>query len=135
MDATLLNEAQLKANQETKQQNKKLKAETVDSYERIHFIDASVLQEDVFQADVNFRISPSLHISNNEVKIKQVELDFQDGEGYRSYSLSDKLIPNRFNAVGERLISIRLLTERGAFVFQSLINVKQLERIAPYREF
>ncbi len=135
LDATFLNEVQLKENEETKKQNKKLKAEIVEGYERIHFINASVLQEDVFQAEVNFQLSPSLHISNNDVKIKQVELDFQDGKGYRSYPLSENLISYRFSAVGERFISIRLLTERGAFVFQSLINVKQLERIPPFREF
>ena len=84
-------------------------ARQMEGYERIHFINASVLQEDIFQAEVNFRLSPSLHISNNNVKIKQVELDLQDGKGYRSYPLGEKLIPYRFNAIGERFISIRLI--------------------------
>lgn len=106
LDVTLLTEEQLKESESLKKQNKKAKAETVNSYERIHFINASVLQEDVFQADVNFRLSPSLHISNNNVKIKQVEIDFADGKGYRSYPLSEKLIPYRFTAIGERFISI-----------------------------
>lgn len=132
LDATMLTEQQLRENQHKKQQNQKADA---SSYERIHFISASVLQEDVFQADINFRISPSLHISNNQVKIERVELDFQDGKGYRSYPLSDQLISYHFSSIGERIISIRLLTDRGAFVFNSLINVRQLERIAPYREF
>lgn len=64
LDATLLTEEELKENEQLKKQNKNPKTETVDGYERIHFISASVLQEDIFQADVNFRLSPSLHISN-----------------------------------------------------------------------
>jgi hypothetical protein len=135
LDATLLTEEQLKENEALKKQSKKPASATVDGYERIHFINASVLQEDVFQSEVNFQLSPSLHISNNNVRIKQVELDFHDGKGYRSHPLSEKLIPYRFSSLGERLLSIRLLTERGAFVFQTLINVKQLERIPPFREF
>ena len=132
LDATLLTKAQLDDNVKQKQNNKKVNA---DKYEKLYIVSASVLQEDIYEANVKFKLSPELSIGNAKNNIRRVELDFQDGKGFQSYPLSNRLIEYRFESIGERVITIKLLTERGTYVFYSKVNVKQLDRPKVHREF
>ena len=61
-DAVVLTEAQVNDNVKAKEQNKK--ADSKD-YENIEIIAVGLLQSETFQADVQFRISPSLVQTNN----------------------------------------------------------------------
>ncbi|WP_428662013.1 RICIN domain-containing protein [Runella sp.] len=132
IDATYLNQEQLDENAKAKKDGKKISS---DKYENLYIVAASVLQEDIYQADVNFRISPSLHISNNKNEIKKLEIDFQDGKGFRSFDLKDQIIPYHFSSIGERSLSIRLYTARSTYLFYTRVNVRQLERPQIFREF
>ncbi|MDF7820199.1 RICIN domain-containing protein [Runella sp. MFBS21] len=132
LDATFLDEKQAEENSKEKQQGKKAKSE---QYEKVFFLAAAVLQKDIYQADVSFKIDPNLHISNNKNEIKRLEIDFQDGKGYQSFEMKAKAIPYRFTSTGERIITLRIYTQRGTYVFHSRIDVKQLERPKIYREF
>lgn len=132
LDATYLNQEQVEKNAKEKKEGKKV---TTEKYEKLFFVAASVLQENIYQADVSFRISPALHFSNNNNEIKQVEIDFQDGKGYRAYELKEQNISYRFSSIGERAIGIRLYTKRGTYLFYSRINIKRLERPRKFRDF
>jgi hypothetical protein len=57
------------------------KAVDFSGYEPVRIIMASVLQEDVFQADVLFRLDPGLYISNHDHPIQNLEIDFHNGKG------------------------------------------------------
>jgi hypothetical protein len=79
----LLNEQQLK---EAEQKNS-IKNNNPQAYEKIRFISVSVLQEEVYQAEVQFKISPDTLITNRTSSIQAVEIDFNDGKGFTNYSL------------------------------------------------
>jgi hypothetical protein len=132
VDAVLMTKAQLEEN--AKQKENKQKVNT-DSYEKIPIVYASVLQEDVYQAEVSFRISSVFHLGGGKNNIRRVELDFQDGKGFQSYPLNERQINHRFEAIGERVLTIRLITERGPYIFYSKLNVRQLKRPEILREF
>ncbi|CAG5068213.1 hypothetical protein DYBT9623_00942 [Dyadobacter sp. CECT 9623] len=104
-------------------------------YERVRIVSASVLKEDLYQADVIFKLSPGFYFSNQTDQVKTVEIDFGNGKGYRSFTLSEQLIPHRFETEGEHLIHIRLTTGRITYRFETKVNVLQMERIKPFAEF
>ncbi|TAH14053.1 MAG: T9SS C-terminal target domain-containing protein [Runella slithyformis] len=132
VDATLMTTQQVEENAKQKENKQKVKA---DKYEKISIVSASVLQEDIYEANVRFKISQALNLGGAKNDIKRLEIDFQDGKGWRSYPLNDKEIEYRFESVGERVLALRLLTERGPYIFYSKVNVKQLERPKVHREF
>ncbi|MCE6989457.1 T9SS type A sorting domain-containing protein [Dyadobacter sp. CY323] len=105
------------------------------AYERFDIVYAAVLQEDIYQAEVAFRISPELFITNHAEKPERIELNFNDGQGYKAYPVSNDLIQHRFESIGEQKIGIRLLLNDKTFLFETKVNVRQLERIKPYKEF
>lgn len=131
IEGTLLTEQQLKENERKKSIGQPV---NVNAYEKIHFISASVLQEKLFQAEVNFKISSSLYVSNSQL-VKGLEIDFGDGKGFKHYELKDQLILHTFAFVGQHTLKIRLQTSRGAYLFETSVNVLQLERRKPFREF
>jgi pimeloyl-ACP methyl ester carboxylesterase len=131
VEGTLLSEQQLK----DAEQKNSLKNNSPQDYETIRFLSASVLQEEVFQAEVHLKISPELLTTNRPSSIQGVEIDFNDGKGFAKYSLSNQLIAHRFNSLGKNLIKIKLQTPEGYYLFESVVNVMQLERKKPYREF
>jgi hypothetical protein len=128
---TLLSEQQLK----DAEQRNNFKNNSSQDYERIRFLYASVLQEEVFQAEVQFKISPDLWITNRPSSIQSVEIDFDDGMGFRNYEIANQLISHRFNRLGKNSIKIKLQTLEGPYLFESVINVMQFERRKPFREF
>ncbi|WP_031526621.1 hypothetical protein [Dyadobacter crusticola] len=67
-----------------------------------------MLQEEVFQGDVAFKISRELYISNDTAQPAQVELDLEDGRGFVAYPFSEKPIMHQFSAVGKHTVHIRL---------------------------
>ncbi|MEO6281865.1 MAG: T9SS type A sorting domain-containing protein [Dyadobacter sp.] len=118
-------------------EQKKKNGKAVDflAYDPVRIMMASVLQEDVFQADVLFRLDPGLYISNHDHPIQNLEIDFHDGKGYAVYPLSTQLIPHQFANIGKHKIDLRLKSGHNVFVFQTLVNVLQLERVKPFMEF
>ncbi|MDZ7900085.1 MAG: hypothetical protein U5N85_18940 [Arcicella sp.] len=91
-------------------------------------IAASPLQEDLFQADVQFKISPKLMQSNLANSIESIELSFDEGKSWKSYSFSDQLIPHHFDKMDEQTIGIKLNTKKGTYITFTEINIRQLER-------
>ncbi|WAC13944.1 esterase/lipase family protein [Dyadobacter pollutisoli] len=131
VEGTLLNEQQLK---EAEQKNS-IKNNSPQDYERIRFLSASVLQEEVYQAEVQFKISPDLLIANRPSSIQSIEIDFSDGKGFTNYKVVNQLIHHKFNSLGKNAIKIKLQTPKGSYLFESVVNVMQFERKKPNREF
>lgn len=91
-------------------------------------IAASPLQEDIFQANVQFRLSTSLLQSNINNTIDSVALSFDEGKNWQSYTFSEQLIKHHFDKMGEQTIGIKLITAKGTYVTFTTLNVKQLQR-------
>jgi pimeloyl-ACP methyl ester carboxylesterase len=128
-DALVLTENQINENIKAKSQNKKADGK---NYENVELITAGLLQGEIFQGNVSFRISPDLIQSNINNKIDHLEIDFQDGKGYRSFELKEQLIPYQFKTIGEVAITIKLVTKRGSFVTYNVLKINQLERPVPF---
>lgn len=95
--------------------------------EKVRFIAASLLRDDIFQADVRFKISPSLFITNQGRRATALELDFGEGRGYQQFNLEEKLIEYRFGNTGKHTIRIKLHTSGGVFCFRNRIEIMQME--------
>jgi hypothetical protein len=121
------------ADNETKK--KAGKSVEFSTYEKVRIVSTAVLQEDVYQAEVSFRITPELFITNRTEKPESIELDFNDGKGYKTYPISNDLVHHRFESTGEQKMGIRLTINNKTFLFETKVNVRQLERIKPYKEF
>lgn len=122
-DATLLDSVQVEENIKLKGQNKKADGKR---YETIYILAASVLQEDVYQAKVQFQVSPSRYFTNNDNPITGLELDFQDGKGFQAFGLKERLISHTYNSVGMHGLTVKLRSQRGIYVFQTQVNVRSL---------
>ncbi|WAC10807.1 T9SS type A sorting domain-containing protein [Dyadobacter pollutisoli] len=132
LDGIYLTGKQIADNEQSKKNNQFVDFST---YEPVRIITASVLQEDVFEADILFRLNPSLYISNHDHSIQNLEIDFHDGKGYATYPLSAQLIPHHFSNLGKQKIDFRLTSGDKIFAFQTQVNVLQLERLKPFMEF
>ncbi len=131
-DGVLLTEAQLTENAKKKAAGEKVEG---NRYEHIFFFAASVLQEDLFQADVTFRLDPALHFSNNGNQIKHIDIDFQEGKGFQPMGFKEQSLPYHFSTTGEHPLMLRIFTDRGTFFCQTKVNVRQLERPKASRNF
>ncbi|MEO6283357.1 MAG: T9SS type A sorting domain-containing protein [Dyadobacter sp.] len=132
MESIYLSGKQIADNEATKKAGKSVDFST---YEKVRIVSVAVLQEDVYQAEVSFRISLDLLITNHTGRPESIELDFNDGKGYKTYPISDNLVHHRFESTGEQKIGIRLRVDNKTFLFETKVNVRQLERIKPYKEF
>lgn len=129
MDAVLLSEEQVKDNIKAKSEGKSADAGT---YEKFDFITAGLLQQEIFQGDVQFQLSKELLLSDNANEIRSISIDFLDGKGWQVFSLKEnELIGHRFQSKGEVAIYIRLETERGSYISENVLQIKMIERIKP----
>ncbi|WP_028524437.1 PA14 domain-containing protein [Runella limosa] len=124
-DATFLTQAQVNDNIKAKNQGKKADEK---AYENIEMIAAGLLQGEVFQADVQFQISPKLVQTNIKNPIEGLEIDFQDGKGWQRYEYTERLIPHRFTTTGTVAIALKLITKRGIYITYCPLQIKALER-------
>lgn len=127
----------MSVNQITDNEERKKTGQKVDfsTYEKFDIVYASILQEDVYQADVEFKFTPELFITNHTEALNQIDVDFCDGTGYKQLSISDRLISHSFRSTGEHRILIRFQANGKNWFFETKVNVRQLERIKPYKEF
>ncbi|WP_439555582.1 hypothetical protein, partial [Dyadobacter sp.] len=102
---------------------------------RFNIVYGAVLQEEVFQGNIAFQVSRELYISNDTTQSAQVELDLEDGRGFVAYPFSEKPIAHQFSTVGKHTVHIRLTLGRKAYLFDTEVNVRQLERSKPFAEF
>jgi hypothetical protein len=86
------------------------------------------MQSELYQKDVQLQLDVDLLISDNNNKIKEIELDFQDGKGWRKYEFKNQLIDYTFDRIGKTSIGIKLKTSKGEYITYSTLDVKQLER-------
>lgn len=131
VDATLLDSTQIEEN--VKQKGKGKKADS-KKYETVYILAASVLQEEVYQANVQFQISPALHFNNNDNPITGLELDFHDGKGFQVFGLKERTINYTYTSVGMHGLAIKLRSQRGIYVFQTQLNVVSLAKPVYSRE-
>lgn len=90
LESIYLSDEELVKNEAVKKAGKKV---DFSKYERVKIVSAAVMQEDLYQADVSFLLDEGLNISNHTDKIATVEIDFNDGQGFASYSVSNQPIP------------------------------------------
>jgi hypothetical protein len=123
---------EIAANEEKKKRGHKVDFST---YEKFDIVYASVLQQDVYQANVEFRFTSDFFISNHSEALNQIDVDFCDGGGYKRLSISDKTISYHFRSTGEHPILLRFQANGKKWLFETKVNVRQLERIKPHKEF
>ncbi|WP_025765329.1 esterase/lipase family protein [Dyadobacter tibetensis] len=128
LDALMLSEAQVQDNMKAHKEGKKA---DISGYESLELIAAGLLQEEIFQGDVQFLFGKALVYANNKNKIESIGIDFQDGKGWHTFAMKDELVSHRFDALGEVAISIRLVTDRGVYITRCILQVKMLERLQP----
>jgi hypothetical protein len=89
---------------------------------------ASPLQQDVFQANIQFQISPKLLQSNLDNQIESIDLSFDEGTNWKTYKYEEQLIDYRFEKSGEQTIGIRINSKKGSYISFVIMDVKQLVR-------
>lgn len=131
LEGIYLSDEELGKNEAVRKAGKKA---DFSKYERVKIVSAAVMQEDLYQADVSFQLDERLNISNHTDKIATVEIDFNDGQGFTSYSVASQSIPHRFSSTGEHAIGIRFTIGSISYFFETKVNVRQMERLAPFME-
>ncbi|MCF2503958.1 T9SS type A sorting domain-containing protein [Dyadobacter sp. CY107] len=131
LEGIYLSVEELAKNEVSKKAGKKV---DFSKYEKVKIVSAAVMQEDLYQADVSFQLDGELNISNHAEKINIVEIDFNDGHGFTGYSVTKQSIPHHFTSIGEHSIKIRFAIGSVNYFFETKVNVRQLERLKPYKE-
>jgi hypothetical protein len=89
---------------------------------------ASPIQKDIFQANVQFQLSPKLLQTNLDNQIESIEISFDNGDNWKSYKYEEQLISYQFSRIGEQDIGFRINSKKGTFVTFATVDVKQLTR-------
>ena len=89
---------------------------------------ASPVQKDIFQANVQFQISPKLLQTNLSNQIESIEISFDNGDNWKTYKYEEQLISYQFKNTGEQEIGFRINSKKGTYVTFATIDVKQLIR-------
>ena len=89
---------------------------------------ASPIQKDIFQANVQFQLSPKLLHTNLDNQIESIELSFDNGDNWKSYKYEEQLINHQFKKIGEQAIGFRIKSKKGVYVTFATVDVKQLVR-------
>ncbi len=89
---------------------------------------ASPIQKDIFQANVQFQLSPKLLQTNLDNQIESIEISFDGGDNWKSYKYEEQLINYQFSKIGEQDIGFRINSKKGTFVTFTTVDVKQLAR-------
>jgi hypothetical protein len=132
MEAVYLTEKQLRSNEDTKRAGKPV---DFAAYSPFRILYAAALRQDVYQAEVWFKISPRLLITNRAQQLDGMAIDFGDGKGFTNYSFQEQLIRHRFDAEGKHPVKIRLIAKNRNYDFETYVDVRQLERMPPAMEF
>ena len=132
MKAIYLTDKQLRANE-----TQKLARKPIDfsSYEQFDIVYAGALQQDVYQADVWFKIDQKYLITNHPTNVNRTAFNFGDGQGFKECSIGEQLVHHRFSTTGKHAITIRLTNESRSYEFETYVDVRQLDRIPPAMEF
>ncbi|WP_291044897.1 T9SS type A sorting domain-containing protein [Dyadobacter sp. 50-39] len=132
MEAVYLTEKQLRSNEDTKRAGRPL---DFTAYPPFRILYAAALRQEVYQAEVWFKISPKLLITNHAQPLVGMAIDFGDGKGFTSYSFQEQLIKHRFETAGKHPVKIRLISKTLHYDFETYVDVRQLERVPPTMEF
>jgi PA14 domain/Secretion system C-terminal sorting domain/Putative serine esterase (DUF676) len=128
VDGILLTKEQVSDNLKAKSENKVANS---DTYENLEFISASTLDWELFQGNIQFKISPDFELSNINNPIKELEIDFKDGKGWQKYDYKEQLIQHQFTKIGETSIGIKVISKRGTYVTNCPLKVHFLIRPVP----
>jgi pimeloyl-ACP methyl ester carboxylesterase len=128
-ETTFLTQEQIDENIKLKADNQKVNG---GSYEIIPIRMAGLLQEEIFQGNVAFQISPDFLQSNIDDPIEKITIDFQDGKGEQSFELKNQLIEHQFSTLGTVAISIKVTTKKGSFLTYCPLQIRLLERPEVY---
>lgn len=96
---------------------------------------ATVYQDKVYSGRVTFRIDDHFFLCNTMGSVSMVEIDFADGRGYRSYSMSNLLnndVTVSYRQAGTKVITIRMtLTDQTVLQTKTRITLKLPPRVEP----
>ncbi|ACT96485.1 hypothetical protein [Dyadobacter fermentans] len=132
LKATYLTDRELRMNEAQKSAGK---AVDISSYNGFNIVYAAALQQDIYQADVWFRLSQKYLITNQLTRISRISIDFGDGEGFEEYSGNEQLVHHRYKTTGKHAIIISFKIESKRYKFETYVNVRQLDRVVPAMEF
>ncbi|MGX7689382.1 T9SS type A sorting domain-containing protein [Flectobacillus roseus] len=124
-EAVILTSEQILENERAKSNKQKIDGK---KYENITLTTACLMQSEVYQGNIQFQVDMDLIISDNFKKIKGLEIDFQDGKGWRFFEAKNQLIDYRFDRIGHVSVGIKVITNKGDFITYSNLEIKQLER-------
>lgn len=102
-------------------------------YQKINFMSASVLIDQVATPQVNFIIDDFVYFDEAN-KIQKLEIDFGDSQGYRPVEKGDRIFID-YEFPGEKAIAIKMKTNKGTFYNYSAINILAYERQVPDEVF
>ncbi len=86
-----------------------------------HVFAATVLKERVYRGQVTFRLDERFFITNASSRITSIEIDFDDGRGFRGFlqnGFSNQDITINYQEPGEKVLTVRVGTSNQT-VFQS----------------
>ncbi|GGM83142.1 hypothetical protein GCM10010967_13550 [Dyadobacter beijingensis] len=132
LEAIYLTDKELRDNETRKMAGR---AANFLAYDKFRIIYVAALQQDIYQADVWFKISSKFFISNHSVQTARIALDFGDGLGFQSCVPGEQSIHHRFNTIGRHSINIKIVSESINCEFQTYVDVRQLDRVPPSMEF
>ena len=96
---------------------------------------ATVYQDKVYSGRVTFRIDDHFFLCNTMGSVSMVEIDFADGRGYRSYSMSNLLnndVTVSYRQAGTKVITIRMtLSDQTVLQTKTRITLEIPPRMEP----
>jgi len=92
----------------------------------------AALQSKVYSKNVTFKIKPEYYFSNKKKNIKNVEIDFGDGNGFSAYSIETAHSINKtYASTGEKSIHFRVCRSSDTLHYFSKIEVVHLSLPTP----
>ncbi len=95
----------------------------------------AVLKDRIGIGRVTFRLDDNLFLTNSSESVSMVEIDFADGRGYRSYSMSNLLnndVTVSYRQAGTKTITIRMtLTDQTVLQTKTRITLVLPPRVEP----
>lgn len=83
---------------------------------------STLLKDEIYQGQVNFRIDDNFYINNTPDTISSIEIDFGDGQGFRNISQGNKKIPNDNIIVNYSQIGLKTLTIKITFLNGNILQ-------------
>jgi pimeloyl-ACP methyl ester carboxylesterase len=124
-ETIILTQDQVEENIKAKENKKKPKS---DDYEQVDILFGALMQSEIFDGTIQIEISDQYFSGNSKEKIKYLEIDFQEGDGYQKINFKNEIITYKFKSIGLHNVAIKLATNKETTITNCSLNVHFLER-------